>query len=127
MGFDVSRGDQVQVTNMQFVRMDDTTGTPAPKPLLGLDNAYWFKIIEAAIMGLTRPSDRPVRGQAPDQPHVRGADSGPGSGTFAIANASPVMGALPPPPAAAADGAAQPAAPAAALALVSTSAASTAR
>ena len=28
-------------------------GTPAPKPLLGLDSSYWFKIIEAAIMCVT--------------------------------------------------------------------------
>ena len=28
-------------------------GTPAPTPLLGLDRAYWFKIIEAAILSLT--------------------------------------------------------------------------
>ena len=28
-------------------------GTPAPKPLLGLDASYWFKIIEAAIMCVT--------------------------------------------------------------------------
>src|SRR6202012_3358361 len=27
--------------------------TPAPAPLLGLDSAYWFKIIEAAIMCVT--------------------------------------------------------------------------
>jgi flagellar M-ring protein FliF len=47
MGFDTNRGDQVQVTNMAFA------ATPAPKPLLGLDSAYWFKIIEASIMCLT--------------------------------------------------------------------------
>jgi flagellar M-ring protein FliF len=33
--------------------VDTLEGTPAPKPLLGLDSAYWFKIIEAAIMCLT--------------------------------------------------------------------------
>ena len=53
MGFDAARGDQVQVTNMQFARVDAGDGTPAPKPLLGLDSAYWFKIIEAAIMCVT--------------------------------------------------------------------------
>jgi flagellar M-ring protein FliF len=53
MGFDQARGDQVQVSNMQFARVDTLEGTPAPKPLLGLDSAYWFKIIEAAIMCLT--------------------------------------------------------------------------
>jgi flagellar M-ring protein FliF len=53
MGYDKTRGDQVQVTNMQFARVDTTEGTPAPAPLLGLDGAYWFKIIEAAIMCIT--------------------------------------------------------------------------
>ena len=101
MGFDAARGDQVQVTNMQFARMDDTaSGTPAPKPLLGLDGAYWFKIIEAAIMCVTalliglfvaRPLiTRMFAAQA-------AADRG---GPSAIANASPVAGALPAPAAA---------------------------
>ncbi|MBW8707976.1 MAG: flagellar M-ring protein FliF, partial [Alphaproteobacteria bacterium] len=40
MGFDAARGDQVQVTNMPFARMEEAAGTPAPKPLLGLDSAY---------------------------------------------------------------------------------------
>jgi flagellar M-ring protein FliF len=53
IGYDKSRGDQVEVTNMQFARLDDGPATPAPQPLLGLDGAYWFKIIEAAILGLT--------------------------------------------------------------------------
>ena len=53
MGFDQTRGDQLQVTNMQFARIDESAGTPAPKPLLGLDSSYWFKIIEAAIMSVT--------------------------------------------------------------------------
>ena len=53
MGFDTARGDQVQVTNMAFARVAATDATPAPKPLLGLDSSYWFKIIEAAIMSLT--------------------------------------------------------------------------
>ena len=53
MGFDQARGDQVQVTNMQFARIDAGDGTPAPKPLLGLDSSYWFKIIEAAILCVT--------------------------------------------------------------------------
>ena len=53
MGYDKARGDQVQVTNMAFARVDTMSGTPAPAPFLGLDGAYWFKIIEAAIMCLT--------------------------------------------------------------------------
>src|SRR6185312_15824552 len=99
MGFDQARGDQVQVSNMQFARVDTLEGTPAPKPLLGLDSAYWFKIIEAAIMCLTALLiglfvARPLinRMFAPNQV----APSGP----LQIANASPVAGALPAPGAA---------------------------
>ena len=53
MGFQQARGDLVQVSNMEFARVDAVEGSPAPKPLLGLDAAYWFKIIEAAIMCIT--------------------------------------------------------------------------
>ena len=53
MGFDQARGDQLQVTNMKFARVEAGDATPAPKPFLGLDSAYWFKIIEASIMSLT--------------------------------------------------------------------------
>jgi len=91
MGFQQARGDQVQVTNMQFARVDAGEGTPAPKPLLGLDAAYWFKIIEAAIMCVTalliglfvaRPLiNRMFAPNAPMQP-------------LALPGASPVAGAL---------------------------------
>ncbi|HEY1876341.1 MAG TPA: flagellar M-ring protein FliF C-terminal domain-containing protein, partial [Rhizomicrobium sp.] len=98
MGFDASRGDQVQVTNMQFARMDDNnSGTPAPKPMLGLDGAYWFKIIEAGIMCVTALLiglfvARPLinRMFAAEGAAGRGAPS-------AIANASPVAASLPAP------------------------------
>lgn len=53
MGFNQTRGDQVQVVNMEFARIDGGPATPAPQPLLGLDAADWFKIIEAAILSLT--------------------------------------------------------------------------
>jgi flagellar M-ring protein FliF len=53
MGFDAVRGDQVQVTSMSFAKLDTAAGTAAPAPLLGLDGAYWFKIIEAAILCIT--------------------------------------------------------------------------
>ncbi|HEX4178837.1 MAG TPA: flagellar basal-body MS-ring/collar protein FliF [Rhizomicrobium sp.] len=114
MGFDTTRGDQVQVTNMQFVRMDDNTGTPAPKPLLGLDSSYWFKIIEAAIMCVTAL----LIGLFVAKPLISrmftAQAAAAGGGSFAIANASPVAGALPAPAAAQAamaapEGAAQPA------------------
>ncbi len=96
MGFDAARGDQVQVTNMQFARVDVGDVTPAAKPLLGLDPSYWFKIIEAAIMCVTALLiglfvARPLisRMFAPNA-------AGP-AGTVQIANASPVAGALPAP------------------------------
>jgi flagellar M-ring protein FliF len=53
IGFDATRGDQVQVVNMPFARVDTTVGTAAPEPFLGLDSGAWFKIIEAAILSLT--------------------------------------------------------------------------
>jgi flagellar M-ring protein FliF len=96
MGFDQARGDLVQVTNMQFVRTDETSvaGTSAPKPLLGLDAAYWFKIIEAAILCVTalliglfvaKPLiNRMFAAQA-------AAASG---GSTRLANGSPVAGSL---------------------------------
>jgi flagellar M-ring protein FliF len=53
IGFDAKRGDDVKVVNMPFAHLDIADATPAPKPLLGLDSAYWFKIIEAGILSLT--------------------------------------------------------------------------
>lgn len=52
IGFDKARGDQVEVVNMAFARMDTGPVAPEPRPLLGLDSGYWFKIIEAAILSL---------------------------------------------------------------------------
>ncbi len=96
MGFDAARGDQVQVSNMQFARMDDTAGTPAPKPLLGLDSGYWFKIIEAAILGVTAL----LIGLFVAKPLINrmfAAQTFAGSAPFALAGVSPVAGALPAP------------------------------
>ncbi|HEX4534138.1 MAG TPA: flagellar basal-body MS-ring/collar protein FliF [Rhizomicrobium sp.] len=53
IGFDKKRGDQVEVVNMPFARLDAGPITPAPEPFLGLDGAYWFKIIEAALLCIT--------------------------------------------------------------------------
>jgi len=53
MGFDTTRGDTVQVTSMSFAKVETGDATAAPTPLLGLDGAYWFKIIEAAILSIT--------------------------------------------------------------------------
>jgi len=113
IGFDAARGDQVQVTNMQFARIEDASGTPAPKPLLGLDSAYWFKIIEAGIMCLTAL----LIGLFVARPLINrmfAAQLAAGGGTVALANSSPVAGSLPAP---AASGAAAPAADGSAPAL----------
>ncbi|HEY1963021.1 MAG TPA: flagellar basal-body MS-ring/collar protein FliF [Rhizomicrobium sp.] len=53
MGFSKTRGDQVQISNMAFARMDSVPATPAPTPLLGLESGQWFKIIEVALLSLT--------------------------------------------------------------------------
>jgi flagellar M-ring protein FliF len=107
MGFDAARGDQVQVTNMQFARLDDNSGTPAPKPLLGLDSSYWFKIIEAAIMCVTAL----LIGLFVVKPLINrmfAAQTAAGGGPLALANTSPVAGALPAPAGTAAASAASP-------------------
>ena len=118
MGFDQARGDQLQVTNMPFARMDAGPAEPEEKPLLGLDSAMWFKIIEAAILCITalliglfvvRPlitrmfaaqngavnMITPIAGDSP----VAGALPAPGAaaGAHAVPGAAPGAGALPAP------------------------------
>jgi flagellar M-ring protein FliF len=96
MGFDAARGDQVQVTNMAFARMEQAVGSEAPKPLLGLDASYWFKIIEAAILCVTAL----LIGLFVAKPlinRVFTAQTAAANGPSQIANASPVAGALPAP------------------------------
>ena len=112
MGFDQARGDQVQVTNMPFARMEVAAGETPAKPLLGLEPSYWFKIIEAAIMCVTALLiglfvARPLiaRMFAPNPPSQ-------GQPTQ-LTGTSPVVGALPAPAQAQAAGAsADPSAPA---------------
>jgi flagellar M-ring protein FliF len=54
MGYDKTRGDEVQVVNMGFARMDaGGPVVPVASPLLGLDGSDWFKIIEVAILSVT--------------------------------------------------------------------------
>jgi len=54
MGYDKTRGDEVQVVNMAFARVDaGGPVTPVATPLLGLDGSDWFKIIEVAILSVT--------------------------------------------------------------------------
>jgi flagellar M-ring protein FliF len=99
MGFDPARGDQLQVKNMAFARLDAGDSTPAEKPLLGLDSAYWFKIIEAAILCVTAL----LIGLFVMRPLInRMFAAQGGSGAFGgaiplLANGSPVTGALPAP------------------------------
>jgi len=94
MGFDTARGDQLQVKNMPFAKLDAGDSTPAPKPPLGLDSAYWFKIIEAAILCLTAL----LIGLLVVRPLIhRMFAAQSGSGFTTLANASPVSGALPAP------------------------------
>ena len=112
MGFDQARGDQVQVSNMQFARMETTAGTEAPKPLLGLDPGYWFKIIEAAILCVTAL----LIGLFVAKPLINrmfAAQAGAtGGGSLALANVSPIAGALPAPTMADAGAPGDPSAPA---------------
>jgi flagellar M-ring protein FliF len=85
----------VQVTNMAFARMDTTEGTPAPKPLLGLDAGYWFKIIEAGILSLTAL----LIGLFVARPLINRmfAAQAAAVGPTSLANTSPVAGSLPAP------------------------------
>jgi flagellar M-ring protein FliF len=53
IGYDKTRGDEVQVVNMAFARIDTGPVTPVAAPLLGFDSSDWFKIIEVAILSLT--------------------------------------------------------------------------
>jgi flagellar M-ring protein FliF len=105
MGFDQARGDQVQVSNMPFARMDTSQGTEAPKPLLGLDAGYWFKIIEAAILCVTAL----LMGLFVAKPLINRMFAAQTTGTgraTALTGASPVAGALPSPAMASAEHAA---------------------
>ena len=105
MGFDEARGDQVQVTNMPFARMNVEQGTEPPAPLLGLDAGYWFKIIEAAILCITAL----LIGLFVAKPLINRMFAAQGAsvsgGTIALAGVSPVAGALPSPAMASAEAA----------------------
>ncbi|HEY4112977.1 MAG TPA: flagellar basal-body MS-ring/collar protein FliF [Rhizomicrobium sp.] len=115
MGFNQARGDQVQISNMPFARIDSAIGTPAPQPLLGLDSGDWFKIIEVGILSLTallmgffvaRPLiSRTFAPSAAMPQHallaaqaMAGQLAAPGTATTAGAiEGNPAAGALPPP------------------------------
>lgn len=96
MGFDSARGDQVQVSNMPFARMDTSQGTEASAPLLGLDAGYWFKIIEAAILCVTAL----LMGLFVAKPLINrmfAAQTATAGAPVQLAGVSPVAGALPAP------------------------------
>ena len=105
IGYDASRGDQVQVVNMPFARVDTSVGTPAPAPLLGLDGPDWFKIIEAAILSITAL----LVGLFVLRPLIARmfAPVSFGAGQAQIASGSPVAGQLPAPSARSAEAPAQ--------------------
>jgi flagellar M-ring protein FliF len=105
MGFDATRGDQVQVTSMAFAKVDTGTATAAPTPLLGLDGAYWFKIIEAAILCVTAL----LIGLFVARPLIQRMFAPVSYSVAQIPQGSPIAGQLPAPVAAAA--ASDPAAP----------------
>jgi len=108
MGFDEARGDQVQVTNMPFARMNVEQGTEPAAPLLGLDAGYWFKIIEAAILCITAL----LIGLFVAKPLMNRMFAAQGASAvgaaYALAGVSPVAGALPSPAMASAEAAASP-------------------
>jgi flagellar M-ring protein FliF len=93
MGFDATRGDQVQVTSMAFAKLDAAAGTPAPTPLLGLDGAYWFKIIEAAIFAITAL----LIGLFVMRPLIARMFAPISQAVVQVQNSSPVAGQLPAP------------------------------
>ena len=115
MGFDEARGDQVQVTNMPFARMNVEQGTEPAAPLLGLDAGYWFKIIEAAILCITAL----LIGLFVAKPLMNRMFAAQGASAvgaaYALAGVSPVAGALPSPAMASAEAAASPSGAPAAL------------
>jgi flagellar M-ring protein FliF len=102
MGFNKDRGDEVQVVNMPFAHLDVAEATPAPKPLLGLDSGYWFKIIEAAILSITAL----LMGLFVVRPLINRmfSPAAAGGGVSALFAAQQVSGQLPAPAAAGADG-----------------------
>jgi len=55
VGFNEQRGDQVQVTNMQFAPVVDVgpESAAAAEPLLGFDTAIWFKLGQILILSVT--------------------------------------------------------------------------
>lgn len=53
MGFNEQRGDQLQVTNMRFAGVEMGTAEPVSEPLLGIDSAVWFKIIQVLVLSVT--------------------------------------------------------------------------
>lgn len=53
IGFDAKRGDQVQVTNMEFAHLDTGPTEPESESLMHFETADWIKIIEVAILSIT--------------------------------------------------------------------------
>ncbi len=52
IGYDKARGDQVEIANMPFARLDAGAGTPAPEGFMGLDTQDIIKIIQTALLAI---------------------------------------------------------------------------
>ncbi len=52
VGFDASRGDQLEVVNVQFVKPEIPEAAPAPTPFLGLTKDDYMRIAEISVLGL---------------------------------------------------------------------------
>lgn len=99
VGFNETRGDQVQVTNMRFAEPEVTSGEEATsEPLLGIESAIWLKIAEVLILSVTallvfllvvKPMIRRLT-TPPGAPEATGPAALPGGqGAPAIAHATP--------------------------------------
>jgi flagellar M-ring protein FliF len=104
VGFNETRGDQVQVTNMRFAEPEVTPGEDGTsEPLLGIESAIWLKIAEVLILSITallvfllvvKPMIRRLTTPTGGSAEATSATALPGAqGTAAIAHATPAPGA----------------------------------
>lgn len=112
IGFDAKRGDLVQVSNMEFARLDAGPMVPEDAPMLGFETSDWIKIIEVAILSITalliglfvmRPliarMFTPAQGQLTDMSHYSPAQLASAGAQGAVApTAAGAQTALPAPP-----------------------------
>jgi flagellar M-ring protein FliF len=100
VGFNETRGDQVQVTNMRFAEPEVTPGEDGTsEPLLGIESAIWLKVAEILILSVTallifllvvKPMIRRLTTPPDSYADAAGATALTGAqGTPAIAHATP--------------------------------------